>query len=114
MDTSAYAVVSTGGTLGTAWYVHRIGDPLKGSIEDAVDGRAFAERVDAEAFCRELNRASLAERVRIGREKARGAIKGFRQYIGQGPGGTVWVAYRPENVEPMRKRLEAFRARGKR
>jgi len=35
----------------------------------------------------------------------------FRQYIGESPAGVTWIAYKPENVEPMRERLAVLHAR---
>lgn len=35
-------------------------------------------------------------------------MENFKQYIGTSPAGVEWVAYRPENVEKMTKRLAEF------
>lgn len=32
----------------------------------------------------------------------------FAHFIGVSPGGVDWVAYEPENIEPMRQRLRVM------
>ena len=38
-------------------------------------------------------------------------VNGYRKHIGFSPGGSTWVAYRPRDVETMKKRLAALWAR---